>query len=234
MAATFYNLKSESGLKKLNEYLLTRSYITGYQASKDDITVYAALPSVPSSEFVNVARWYKHIDALLRISDVSGEGSGVIVESSLVVEEAVATPPAADTKATEAEDDDDDDDVDLFGEETEEEKKEAEERAAAVKASGKKKESGKSSVLLDVKPWDDETDMKKLEEAVRSVKLEGLFWGASKLVPVGYGIKKLQIMLTIVDDLVSVDNMVEDYLTVEPINEYVQSCDIVAFNKICK
>ncbi|MCI03854.1 elongation factor 1-beta 2-like, partial [Trifolium medium] len=37
---------------------------------------------------------------------------------------------------------------------------------------------GKSSVLLDVKPWDDETDMKKLEEAVRSVKLEGLFWGA--------------------------------------------------------
>ncbi|GAU29695.1 hypothetical protein TSUD_264310, partial [Trifolium subterraneum] len=213
MAATLYNLKSEAGLKKLDEYLLTRSYISGYQASKDDITVYAALPSVPSSEFVNVARWYKHIDALLRISGVSGEGSGVTVESSLVVEEAVATPPAADTKAK-----------------TEEEKKAAEERAAAVKASGKKKESGKSSVLLDVKPWDDETDMKKLEEAVRSVKLDGLFW--AKLVPVGYGIKKLQIMLTIVDDLVSVDNMVEDYLTVEPINEYVQSCDIVAFNKI--
>jgi membrane glycosyltransferase len=40
---------------------------------------------------------------------------------------------------------------------------------------------GKSSVLLDVKPWDDETDMKKLEEAVRSVKLEGLFWGACML-----------------------------------------------------
>ncbi|KAL8463324.1 hypothetical protein ACS0TY_034107 [Phlomoides rotata] len=37
-----------------------------------------------------------------------------------------------------------------------------------------------SSVLLDVKPWDDETDMKKLEETVRSVQLEGLLWGASK------------------------------------------------------
>ncbi|KAL9682600.1 hypothetical protein QQ045_014402 [Rhodiola kirilowii] len=73
----------------------------------------------------------------------------------------------------------DDDDVDLFGEETEEEKKAAEERAAAIKASGKKKESGKSSVLMDVKmAWDDETDMKKLEEAVRSVHLEGLTWGA--------------------------------------------------------
>ncbi|KAM7273189.1 hypothetical protein ACFE04_027853 [Oxalis oulophora] len=58
---------------------------------------------------------------------------------------------------------------------------------------------GKSSVLMDVRPWDDETDMKKLEEAVRSVQLVDLLWGASKLVPVGYEIKKLQIMLTIVD-----------------------------------
>ena len=38
--------------------------------------------------------------------------------------------------------------------------------------------AGKSSVLLDVKPWDDETDMKQLEEAVRSVHMEGLLWGA--------------------------------------------------------
>ncbi|GJV78212.1 peroxisome biogenesis protein 6 [Tanacetum coccineum] len=37
---------------------------------------------------------------------------------------------------------------------------------------------GKSSVFMDVKPWDDETDMKKLEEVVRSVELPGLLWGA--------------------------------------------------------
>lgn len=64
-----------------------------------------------------------------------------------------------------------------------------------------------------------------------------LFWFvieivAAKLVPVGYGIKKLQIMLTIVDDLVSVDSLIEEHLTVEPCSEHVQSCDIVAFNKI--
>ena len=57
---------------------------------------------------------------------------------------------------------------------------------------------------------------------------------AAKLVSVGYGIKKLQIMMTIVDDLVSVDNLIEDHFDVEPANEYIQSCDIVAFNKICK
>ncbi|RXI05447.1 hypothetical protein DVH24_006704 [Malus domestica] len=229
MAVTFFDVNSASGLKKLDDYLLARSYITGYQASKDDITVYAALSKAPSSEFVNVSRWYNHIAALLRISGVTGEGCGVTIEGSApITGEAIATPPAS------AAEDDDDDDVDLFGEETEEEKKAAEERAASIKASTKKKESGKSSVLLDVKPWDDETDMKKLEEAVRSVHLEGLHWGASKLVAVGYGIKKLQIMMTIVDDLVSVDTLIEEHLTVEPINEYVQSCDIVAFNKICK
>ena len=57
---------------------------------------------------------------------------------------------------------------------------------------------------------------------------------AAKLVPVGYGIKKMQIMMTIVDDLVSVDMLIEDHLCTEPGNEYIQSCDIVAFNKICK
>uniref|UniRef100_A0A2K1YBF5 Translation elongation factor EF1B beta/delta subunit guanine nucleotide exchange domain-containing protein n=2 Tax=Populus trichocarpa TaxID=3694 RepID=A0A2K1YBF5_POPTR len=233
MAVAFYDLTSAAGLKKLDDYLLSRSYISGYQASKDDLTVFTAFSSAPAAEYVNVSRWYTHIDALLRISGVEAEGCGVVVEGSApITKEAIATPPSADTKA--AADEDDDDDVDLFGEETEEEKKAAEERAATIKASSKKKESGKSSVLLDVKPWDDETDMKKLEEAVRSVEMEGLFWGASKLVPVGYGIKKMTIMLTIVDDLVSVDTLIEERLTVEPINEYVQSCDIVAFNKICK
>lgn len=52
-------------------------------------------------------------------------------------------------------------------------------------------------VTLDVKPWDDETDMKALEDAVRSIEQDGLVWGASKLVPIGYGIKKLQITLVV-------------------------------------
>ncbi|CAN6439497.1 unnamed protein product [Victoria cruziana] len=232
MAVTFSNLHSEPGLENLDSYLLSRSYITGYQASKDDLCVYVALSGAPSSKFVNVCRWYDHINALLRLSGISEEGAGVKVETSAsYIEEATPSPPVSDAKAK-VDEEEDDDDVDLFGEETEEEKKAAEERAAAIKASSKKKESGKSSVLLDIKPWDDETDMKKLEETVRSVQMEGLLWGASKLVPVGYGIKKLQIMMTIVDDLVSVDSLIEEHLTVEPANEHIQSCDIVAFNKI--
>ena len=39
----------------------------------------------------------------------------------------------------------------------------------------------KSNIILDVKPWDDETDMSKLEECVRSIEMDGLLWGACKL-----------------------------------------------------
>ncbi|KAE8734790.1 Elongation factor 1-beta [Hibiscus syriacus] len=219
MAVTFSNFHAESGLQSLNDFLSGKSYISGNKLSKDDIKVYAAVLKNPGDAFPNVSKWYNFVSSQLATSfpgKAVGVGFGGIAA------------PAESAKAEAA---DDDDDLDLFGDETEEEKKAAEEREASKK-SAKKKESGKSSVLLDVKPWDDETDMKKLEEAVRSVEMPGLLWGASKLVAVGYGIKKLQIMLTIVDDLVSVDTLIEEHLTVEPRNEYIQSCDIVAFNKI--
>lgn len=44
--------------------------------------------------------------------------------------------------------------------------------------------------------------MKALEDSVRSVEMEGLVWGASKLVPIGYGIRKLQITLVVGSSLV--------------------------------
>lgn len=52
-------------------------------------------------------------------------------------------------------------------------------------------------MTLDVKPWDDETDMAALEASVRSIQQDGLVWGNSKLVAIGYGIKKLQITLVV-------------------------------------
>jgi translation elongation factor EF-1beta len=39
--------------------------------------------------------------------------------------------------------------------------------------------------------------MKALEDSVRSIEMAGLVWGASKLVPIGYGIRKLQITLVV-------------------------------------
>lgn len=33
-----------------------------------------------------------------------------------------------------------------------------------------------------MKPWDDETDMQKMEECVRSIQTDGLLWGACKFL----------------------------------------------------
>ena len=41
----------------------------------------------------------------------------------------------------------------------------------------------KSSLGIDVKPWDDETDLKKMEECVRSIEMDGLLWGQCKFNP---------------------------------------------------
>ncbi|XP_015247344.1 PREDICTED: elongation factor 1-delta isoform X4 [Cyprinodon variegatus] len=130
-------------------------------------------------------------------------------------------------------DDDEDDDIDLFGsdEDDEEAEKLKEQRLKeyAEKKAKKPAVIAKSSILLDVKPWDDETDMAKLEECVRSVQADGLLWGTSKLVPVGYGIKKLQIACVVEDDKVGTDLLEEEITKFE---DYVQSVDVAAFNKI--
>ncbi|KAG0620689.1 hypothetical protein M758_4G235500 [Ceratodon purpureus] len=231
-----HDLSSQEGLRDLDQYLSSRAFISGYQASRDDLAVFVKIHSVPA-EFQSLSRWYNHILELLG-AKFGAPGVGVHIESgdaSCPSETVAPQTPAAEADseaAAPAEAEEDDDDLDLFAEETEEEKAASEKREAEKKASGKPKVAGKSSIVLDIKPWDDETDMTKLEECVRAVQMPGLHWGASKLVTVVTGIKKLQIMMTIEDDLVSIDNLIEDFLTSEPNNEYIQSCDIVAFNKI--
>ncbi|GAB2210774.1 hypothetical protein Droror1_Dr00016058 [Drosera rotundifolia] len=192
VTVVFADLHVESGLKSLDAHLSSKSYISGDEFTKDDIKVYAAVIREPGDEFPNAGKLYK------------------FVQSSLAARSVLDAPAGGD--------DDDDHDLDLFGDETKEEKKAAEEREAIKISSSKKKQGGKSSMLLDVKPWDDETDMKKFEEAVRSIQMEGLLWGADYDDYCGY--------------LVSVDTIIEERLTVESCNEYIQSCDIVAFNKI--
>ena len=151
--------------------------------------------------------------------------------------------------------DDDDDDVDLFGSDEEEEDAEAakirEERLAAYAAKKSKKPAliAKTSVLLDIKPWDDETDMNEMLKLVKTIEMDGLVWGASRLVPVGYGINKLsvsqlksistwsqlinvqhlQIMIVVEDAKVSIDELQDKICEFE---DFVQSVDVAAMNKI--
>jgi len=145
-----------------------------------------------------------------------------------------SAPPPKKAVVESKKEEEDDDDVDLFGSDEEDDQAAAklkEERLAAyaAKKSAKPALIAKSNVILDVKPWDDETDMKELENAVRTITMEGLLWGSSKLVPLAYGIKKLQISTVVEDDKVSIDELTEK---IEAFEDFVQSVDIAAFNKI--
>jgi len=152
---------------------------------------------------------------------------------------AAAPAPAAPARPAkkvveEEEDDDDDDDFDMFGsddEEDEEAEKIKQERVAAYAAKKSKKPAliAKSSVLLDVKPWDDETDMAEMEKHVRTIEMDGLLWGQGRLQPVGYGISKLVINCVVEDDKVSIEELSEK---IEEFEDFVQSVDVAAFNKI--
>jgi translation elongation factor EF-1beta len=73
---------------------------------------------------------------------------------------------------------------------------------------------------------DDETDMKELEKNVRSIEKDGLLWGLSKFVPVGFGVKKLQINLVIEDEKISLDELQEQ---IEEDEDHVQSTDVVSY-----
>jgi len=145
-----------------------------------------------------------------------------------------SSAPAAPAKE---EEDDDDEEVDLFGSDSEEEEESADKvriREERLKAYAEKKSKkpaliAKTSVLLDIKPWDDETDMDAMLKAAKTIEKEGLVWGAHKLVPVGYGINKLQLMCVVEDEKVSIDELCEQ---ISEFEDFVQSVDISAMSKI--
>jgi len=215
-------------LNKLNDFLLSRSYIAGWSASGEDVAVFRKI-NKPSADLENVLRWWNHINSF--------ENAFSGLESSLKNTESSA--PAA---AKNDDDEDDDDDDDFFAssdEDDEESKKAAEELKAkrvaeynarkAAKEEKKGKVIAKSSITFDVKPWDDETNLDELSAKIKKIEMPGLLWGTSQKKPLAYGIFKLTIVCVIEDDKVSSDDLVEK---IEEFEDHVQSVDIAAFQKI--
>ncbi|KAI9280326.1 hypothetical protein BC943DRAFT_330874, partial [Umbelopsis sp. AD052] len=153
-------------------------------ASDADAAVAKALGAAPAGEFAHVAKWYSSVNKLTLVG---------------YCREAAAPAAAAE---------EDDDDIDLFGSDDEEVDEAAEKLKAqrlaeyAAKKANKPKTIAKTTVTLDVKPWDDETNMEELTAAVKDITMDGLVWGGSQLVAIGYGIKKLQINCVVEDDKV--------------------------------
>uniref|UniRef100_A0A8C2PHS8 Elongation factor 1-beta n=1 Tax=Capra hircus TaxID=9925 RepID=A0A8C2PHS8_CAPHI len=225
----FGDLKSPTGLQVLSDYLADKSYIEGYMPSQADMAVFEAVSGPPPADLCHALHWYNHVKSyekekarLPGVKKALGKYGPANVEDT-------AESGATDSK--------EDDDMDLFGSDEEEESEEVkrlrEERLAQYESKKARKQTvvTKSSILLDVKPWDDETDMAKLEECVRSIQADSLVWGSSKLVLVGYGmeLKNFQIQCVVEDDEVGTDTLEEK---ITAFDENVQSMVMAAFNKI--
>jgi len=159
--------------------------------------------------------------------------------AKLEISDGGAAPAQEQKKAAPApapkKDDSDSDSDDLFGSDDEEEEAENERKKQEnLKAYHEKKAKkpaviAKSNIILDIKPWDDETDLEAMEKAVRGITCDGLKWTASKFIPMCFGIKKLQISCVVEDAKCGTDYLEEAIAEME---DMVQSVDIVAFNKV--
>ncbi|ODQ64953.1 translation elongation factor 1 subunit beta [Nadsonia fulvescens var. elongata DSM 6958] len=215
----FSDLVSAAGLTVLDTFLSNRDFILGDKASQADVTVFKAVETKPDSEkYANAAKWYA---VVAKLDPETLEGD----------KEAAASTYGPDSAAEESEDD-----VDLFGSDDEEVDEEAEKlkqerlaEYAAKKAAKGAKPAAKSVVTLEVKPWDDETDLDELLENVKSVEMDGLLWGGFQWIPIGYGIQKLQINCVVEDDKISLDDLQQ---AIEDFEDHVQSTDIAAMQKL--
>ena len=128
------------------------------------------------------------------------------------------------------------DEMDLFGDDDPEEAEKAKAELAKSAAAGQKKKKAppvaKSLVILEVKPWGPDVDLDKLGKRIcEEITMDGLFWKTEfKKEPVAFGVFKIVIGMTIEDEKVSVDDLIEK-LT-EHFEDDIQSVDIAAFNKL--
>jgi len=223
----FGDLKTAAGVKALDAFLADNSYIEGFVPSQADTAVFEALKGAPGSDTPHAQRWYNHIKSFAAGMKQFAKASK---DAAAYVAVGAAAAPAA------AAEEEDDDDCDLFGSDEDEEESEEKQKIVAerLKAYHAKKAVkpgpiAKTNVLLDVKPWDDETDMNAMLVQIKTIQKDGLLWGANKLVPVGYGINKLQVMCVVEDLKVSIDELCEEICEFE---DFVQSADVASMSKI--
>ncbi|KAL6937452.1 Translation elongation factor 1 beta [Hanseniaspora osmophila] len=211
---SFSDFSKVETLKELNTFLADKSYIDGTAATQADVTVYKAFQTA----FPEFSRWFNHIASKADEFETLPAGKAPAASASAAAEE------------------EDDDDVDLFGSDDEEVDEAAEKLKAqrlaeyhAKKAAKPAKPAAKSIVTLDVKPWDDETDLEAMVAHVKGIEIDGLVWGAHTWVPIGFGIKKLQINCVVEDSKVSLEELQEQ---IEEAEDYVQSSDVAAMQKL--
>merc|ERR1711974_450550 len=203
-----FDLSDNKGISQLNMHLAKASYIEGFAPSNLDLELLESITAqkifIHGAKYPHIIRWMNHINTF---SEAERKNFAKIEK----VEE----------------EEDDDSDVDLFGSGDEDE-----EEAARKEMLRKKTAEVVARQAAYVNK--DTTDLDELEAMIREtypggLEVFGLAWGAAKRVPIGYGIKKLQILCTIYDDKVSSDDLEDIIMSFE---DHVQSVDFASWTKV--
>ena len=221
--APSFDLSSASGLSAFNDFLATRSYVSGYAFSSDDAALFAECPAPFRDSHPHVFRWYLHIAHLVGMPQVIA---------------AKATQPPAEAQE-EKKEEEDNDDFDMGWDDDEEEEEEDSgsksmsraERIKAAQDAKKKKNVGRTQVILDIKPSEIEVDLNQLWRDICATPINGVTWGEGfEIEPVAFGICKLVMSCVMVDDEVGMDDITE--AIENTFEDLVQSVDVAAMNKV--
>lgn len=241
-------------LEELNQIIEGKTFFSQFP-SQQDVALHAALCSVPWSTlkcFPNVLSYFNSLNQFsprtraMWTSVVTAMPSDTIKQQSVnfdnmfmdddeaTEEEKAATKARLERMATARR---------LKEEKDARDVKEGKTKKEKVKA------VEKSLVVLEVKPWEADTDLKLVWSKIKEYQQEGLSWGESyKLEPVAFGIMKLVMTATIVDRSYCIilyyyhfvtwmscrSKVLMDDITdnIESLEDLVQSVTIASMNKI--
>lgn len=251
---------TENQLKKaatvMNSALNGKSWLVGERLTLADIVAFNILiiaftfsfDAGVCKAFPNVAAWFAKMSKLPVVARTAGY---IKMKGGAPQAGAPQAAPAAgkagkqkggkqeakkeEKKPAKKEEAADEDDFDPFADDDEGEDEQAArlQKIADAANKGKKKKVviAKSLIIMEIKPWGPEIDLDKLaKEVIADVKMDGLEWKTEyKKEPVAFGVFKIVIGCVVEDAKVSVDDITEQ---IEGMEDYVQSVDIAAFNKL--
>jgi translation elongation factor EF-1beta len=221
---------THENLSAVESHLATTQWCSGKDLpGSEDLTVLSGLNKdgiVPDFElYPNVFGWFWNINIMTPPARAIWGAAQVVASKPAAKKEEKKAAPTPAPKA-------DDDDFDLFGDETEEDKKAADELKTKVEAPKKVKDApiAKSLVCFDVKGYELGQDFEGMAAKIRAeVNADGLIWmDTHKVVPIAFGMMKLQMTMLIVDDKIQTEDI---FGQIEAWGDDVQSTDIVSFNK---
>lgn len=246
---TTFNVKDENSLMDLNKHLSSNLFIGGHQPNNQDAFTFEAFqgkaPNI--TKYPAICGWFYlvHYFAPLRESwkTLSEEKNEKILKPKKEEKKDEKKENKKDSKKENVPTQNNDLDLGIDVEEDPEAVKARQARMQAAlekkKQKDKEKESkgikkeqviAKSLILLDIKVFEADQDLKKLYEKIKEINMEGLEWKQDYKTPViAFGIKKLVMGLVVEDEKVSVEDVIEK---IEALEDEVQSVDIACFNKI--